>query len=220
MPKALQDSLAIIKEAKVQLNKIIGETEYRANLLELNSLFQRIEARLVFIGAVDNSKAVQSDNKLQPMTRFMGKEIKQDKTPSQRLDPQEHAIQLYRKKVNKLYEQIGGMHVSNILNSYTMEDDVMVLRGVAKKAGVTDYETKELNEAFVEEIQAGIAAKNEESALQKSIDDKHKNKGTEVTVTQDMIDSSKFLQKEKVKPGDKVLQLQDGKYKLLKHEAV
>lgn len=215
MSKAIQDSLQKIKQAQVEVNKNLADTDYRGNLLEINSLFQRLIARCVFMGGIENPDDKPKNRTLQPMTRFMGRDVKQDKTSAADLNPAEHEKQQYLQKVNKLYESIQFTAPSIILNSYTMIDDILVLRGVAKKAGVGGYETKELNQAFVEEIQFAIAAKIEEAQLQKNIDDKSKNKGTEVTVTQDMIDSSKFLQKEKVKPGDKVLQLTDGKYKLL-----
>ena len=220
MSHQIQDSLQKIKQAQVDVNKNLSGTDYRGNLLEINSLFQRLIARLVFMGAVENPNDKPQDRKLQPMTRFMGRDVKQDKTSAADLDPNEHMKQQYLQKVTKLYEQIQFTAPSIILNSYTMTEDILVLRGVAKKAGVEGYESKELNNDFVEEIQFAIAAKIEEAQLQKNIDDKSKGKGTEVTVTQDMIDSSKFLQKEKVKRGDKVLQLLDGKYKLLKPEAV
>lgn len=218
MPKPLQDSLQIIKQAQVEVNKILSQTDYRANLLEINSLFERLIARHVFMGAVQNPEDRPQERKLQPMTRFMGKEIARDKTTASDLNPDAEMVKKYLEKVAKLYEAIQFTSPSIILNSYTMADDILVLRGVAKKAGVADAETKELNNDFIEEIQFAIAAKIEETQLQKNIDDKSKGKGTEVTVTQDMIDSSKFLQKEKVKPGDKVLQMPDGKFKLLKTE--
>lgn len=218
MSQAIQDSLQKIKQTQMDVNKSLAETDYRGNLIEINSLFQRLIARLVFMGAVENPTDGPQERKLEPMTRFMGRDIKQDKTTAADLNPQQAEIDAYLKKVDKLYEQIIFMQPSIILNSYTMENDVMVLRGVAKKAGVEGSESKKLNEMFVEEIQIAIKAKKEEAILQSNIDEKSKNKGTEVTVTQDMIDSSKFLQKEKIKPGDKVLQLVDGKYKLLKPE--
>jgi len=219
MSQPIQDSLQKIKQAQVEVNKNLSDTDYRGNLLEINSLFQRLIARLVFMGAIENPDDKPQDRKLQPMTRFMGRDVKQDKTSAADLDPNEHMKQQYLQKVNKLYESIQFTAPSIILNAYTMTDDVMVLRGVAKKAGVEGFESKELNQDFIEEIQFNIAAKIEETQLQKNIDEKSKGKGTEVTVTQEHIDNSKFLQKEKVKPGDKVLQLPDGKFKLLKTEA-
>lgn len=219
MSHQIQDSLQKIKQAQVEVNKNLADTDYRGNLLEINSLFQRLIARLVFMGGIEHPGDVQKERTLKPMTRFMGREIKQDKTASVDLDPAEHQKQQYLQKVNKLYDSIQFTQPSIILNAYTMNDDVMVLRGVAKKAGVEGYESKELNQSFIEEIQFAIAAKIEEALLQKNIDDKSK-KGMEITVTQEQIDTSKFLQKEKVKPGDKVLQLPDGKFKVLKSEAV
>lgn len=215
MSQAIQDSLQKIKQTQMEVNKSLGETDYRGNLLEINSLFQRLIARLVFMGGIENPDSAPKETNLQPATRWMGRDIKQDKTTAADLNPDAEARKIFLAKVDKLYEQISFMQPSIILNSYTISDDIMVIRGVAKRAGVKDFESRELNTAFIEDIQAGIAAKKSEAALQRDIDDKSKGKGNEVTVTQDMIDSSKFLQKEKVKPGDKVLQSVDGKYKLL-----
>ena len=214
MPKPIQDSLLLVKQTQMELNKNLAEPQYNTNLLELNSLFQRIISRLVFMGGILEPENAEKKTKLGPITRFMGKEIKQDKVTAADLDPNEAVKKQYLQKVDKLYEQISFIQPSIILNSYTIDEDILVLRGVAKRAGIENYKDRELNIQFVEEIVAAIKAKKDEAALQKTIDDNNKNKGTEVTVTQGMIDGSEFLQKKNVKPGDKVTQLPDGKFKI------
>lgn len=198
----------------MEVNKNLSAPQYNGNLLNINSLFQQLISRLVFMGGILEPETAEKKTKLQPMTSFMGRPLKQDKTAAVDLDPKESEKQQYLAKVEKLYNQIGFIQPSIILNSYTIPEDVLVLRGVAKRAGVEGYESKELTVAFIEEIQFAIENKKELEQTQKIVDTSAK-KGNEVQVTQEMIDKSKFLQKEKVQPGDKVLQLPDGKYKLL-----
>ena len=155
MSQPIQDSLQKIKQAQVEVNKILSDTDYRGNLLEINSLFQRLIARHVFMGAIENPDDKPKDRKLQPMTRFMGRDVKQDKTTAADLDPNEHMKQQYLQKVNKLYESIQFTAPSIILNAYTMTDDVMVLRGVAKKAGVDPAELEPV--VFVHKVDLYIA---------------------------------------------------------------
>jgi hypothetical protein len=213
MSKPIQDSLLLVKQAQMEVNKNLASPEYNSNLLELNSLFQRLISRLVFMGGILEPDTAEKRTKLQPMTTFMGRPLKQDKVVSADLDPKESEKQIFLAKVEKLYHQISFIQPSIILNSYTIPEDVLVLRGVAKRSGVEGYESKGLTTEFIEEIQRAIEEKKKLEHTQKIIDTSSK-KETEITATQEMIDKSKYLQKEKVKPGDKVLQLPDGKYKL------
>lgn len=214
MSKPIQESLQLIKQAQMQVNKNLAAPEHNGNLLNINALFQQLISRLVFMGGILEPDTAEPKTKLQPMTRFMGRELKKEKVTSASLDPDEDEKQKFFKRVDKLYNEICSIQPGIILNSYTIPEDITVLRRVAKEAGVPGFESKELNIAFIEEIQLAIKEKKETDQLQKIVDTSAK-KGNEVTVTQEMIDSSKFLQKEKVKPGEKVLQMLDGKYKLL-----
>lgn len=214
MSKPVQDSLQVVKQAQMEVNKLLSHPDFQYKLLEINQKFQIILQHLVHVGGVLEPDESKKQTKLQPMTSFMGRPLKQDRVVSADLDPKESEKQQFLGKVEKLYNQIGFIQPSIILNSYTIPEDVLVLRGVAKRAGVDGYESKELTISFIEEIQFAIEQKKEVEQKQKIIDTSAK-KGTEVTVTQEMIDKNKFLQKEKVQPGDKVLQLPDGKYKLL-----
>jgi hypothetical protein len=176
MAKPIQQAIDIIKEARAEINKLLSEPETRHNLLEINSHFTRIESRLSFMGGIlEPEKKNGSKNRFPPMTSFMGTKLDTVKPlKNDDLTPSEERRKKFIDRVNKLWNEIGNLNPENILTSYRIEDDIMVLRGVAKRAGINDYETRDLVKDFVVEIQEAVEKKKKENAKQKDIDQKVK----------------------------------------------
>jgi hypothetical protein len=151
MAKPIQQAIDIIKEARAEINKLLSEPETRHNLLEINSHFTRIESRLSFMGGIlEPEKKNGSKNRFPPMTSFMGTKLDTVKPlKNDDLTPSEERRKKFIGRVNKLWNEIGNFNPETILTSYRIEDDVMILRGVAKRAGIKDYESRELTTEFV-----------------------------------------------------------------------
>lgn len=158
MSQPVQDSLAVVKQAQRDVNLLLKEPIFSNNKLTLNSLFDRLSQRLVFMGAVTEPKANPSEGKMHgPMKTFMGKQINRAaKVTLDQLTPTEADISRIRQRVQKLYDKFLDLKPEDILRNHRNNDDVTILRGVAKWAGVEDYETKALTVNFIEEISLAI----------------------------------------------------------------
>lgn len=218
MLKPVQESLKIVQEAKAAVKQQLTGTEHVHQLLELDSLFRRIETRLNFMGAVTEPEAGKPVvDQFPPITNFMGEKIVVDKkVVAADINPSEAEKKAYLAKVEKLYAEIGTMPVDIIRNAYSIPDDVKVLRGVAKRAGVKDFDKRDVNEEFIKEIKAGIADKAAVNKKQAEIDAQLKEIKSEVVLTQEMINADADLIKWKAEPGDILITRQDGKRRIQK----
>lgn len=224
MAKPVQESLQAITTAKNTVNKLLTGTEHVNQLLEINGLFRRLETRLQFMGAVTEPETFKAKTsgkeEFPPITSFMGEKIvREKKISSDDLNPDETRKANFRDKVNKLYGTILNLTPHIVLNSYTMADDILVLRGVAKLAGIEDYKERELTAAFVEDIKKAIADKDEETELLSKVKGEagktpDAKQPILIKATKQQIEASEYLKKHGVKPGDEVLQHADGKYEL------
>jgi hypothetical protein len=174
MAKPIQKALEVLKTAQAEVNKLLNEPEHNGNLLEINTHFKRIESRLLFMGgSFEPSTNGKKDN--EPIKRFMGKELPKDVAlTKEMLSPKDADKKAFIAKVDKLYEQIGRFTPQEIITNYRLPEDILVIRGVAKRAGVVDYESADLTISFIENIIDAIEINNEETEKQQSIDQQTK----------------------------------------------
>lgn len=219
MPKPVQEAHDIVVIAKQDVNILLKTPELAPNLLELNTLFDRITTRLKYIGAIVEPTAENAAPTFGPITEFMGEKIvRNTKIAKGDLNPQAAELEAYRAKVQKLYDILPTTNPVSIIKSYTIAEDINVLRAVAKWAGVKDFKERKIDVAFVEEIILGIQIKEEEKAKQAEIDKEIKGPTPEVELTQEMIDSDPDLQKKKAVAGDLLITDAKGKKSIKKQE--
>jgi hypothetical protein len=184
MAKPIQEAITILKDAKQQINKLLNGPEHNQNLLEINANFTRIENRLGFMGGVLEPTETKQEarKRFPPMTSFMGQKLETVKKFNQDdLTPSESTKKKYLASVNKLWNEIGNFTPDHLLKSYRIENDIKILRGVANRAGVQDFETAELNIEFIDKVQKAVAAKNKEKSKQAKIDNNVKSAGENKT---------------------------------------
>ena len=170
MSKPVQQSVSVIQGAKKQVNNLLSSPEFVHNRLELNSLFDRILTRLKFMGATLEPEQKEQTG-FPPIKNFMGEKIvKTARVAVGDLNPKEAEKKVYLDKVNSLYDSFLQTDPSSILKNYTIPEDVLVIRGVAKRAGVEGYDKRELNVSFIEDIALAIEVKEEERLKQEAID--------------------------------------------------
>jgi hypothetical protein len=183
MAKPIQQAIEVVRQAKTEVNKLLSAPETNHNLLEINSHFTRIETRLSYMGGIlePEAKTKSTGKRFPPITTFMGAKLETSKPiTNDDLTPGEERRKKFIGRVNKLWNEISNFNPETILTSYRIETDVMILRGVAKRAGIKDYESRELTTEFVTDIQAAVEKKKKETGKQKEIDrnvkgDKSKN---------------------------------------------
>lgn len=171
MGKPIQDCLIIIQSAKTDINKKLTGTENVHALLEINSLLDRLITRFEYMGGVVEPESVKGKvvDQFPPITNFMGQEIERtEPIKKDDLTPKEAQKNKFREDVKKLYGEIRNKTPEQVLNEFTIPEHVLIVRGVAKQAGVEDYQSREMNIAFIEEIQFAIQELEEaDSKLQK-----------------------------------------------------
>lgn len=201
MDKPIQDAIAIARQAQQDINQTLGDPLHVHNRLTINGFFDRIMKRLEFMGGfLEPSEEHLPVKKFPPITNFMGKELQfAQKVTQADLNPKRAAAELLRAKVQKLWDEFIALGPQAVLRSYTNADDVMVVRGVAKWAGVKNYETNAMTVPFMEAIAAGIKAKEDLKALERRLpSDAEDEEDDELTVG-DMKSSAVVLP-----PGDLV----------------
>lgn len=163
-----------ITELKDFANTEYNDAQASQLKLRLNTDLDKLLNHLNFLSGTE--PIIQSTEPMfKPLTEFMGDPITLPKQiKPEDLQPSDADRELYLQKVNKLYEEIDTIAEQGILNSYTIPEDVMVLRGVAKKAGIEGYEDRPIDEAFINNIVKAKAAKIAGDKQQQEIDRKLK----------------------------------------------
>src|SRR5699024_7014201 len=90
-----------------------------------------------------------------------------------------------------------------ILNDYTLPEDQLVIRGVAKKAGIANYEDIELNIPSLEAIAQAIRENEKGEAQEKKIEQELEAKDREGESLKKDEAQEKKLEKPKKKPAKK-----------------
>lgn len=216
MGKPIQECLKLVADTQREMNKLLSGPEHVGNLLPLNGFFDRIRTRLVFMGGViEHDEKTTTKHEFGPITNFMGdKIVRPEKVTAADLNPTEAAKQKYIARVESLYKELPLLSPSALLNAYSIPEDILVLRGVAKRAGVKGYEDRELTVDFIEDIILSIEMKNEEKKKQDLIDDQLKKQGKPVErqVTQEEIKKNlPAIIELGLKAGDTVLEYPDGR---------
>jgi hypothetical protein len=219
MSKSVQECLQIVQSAKKDVNQLLTGTEFVHVLLEVNQLFRRLEMRFEFMGGVVQAETATKGKKFPPITNFMGEKIEvAQKITSAELNPKQAELEKLREKVQKLYGQIRDLQPPQVLHAYSLPEDQVIIRGVAKTAGVEGYNDREINAAFIEDIQMAVEEREEQLAKQREIDKStQKPAAEEKVLTQADIDADADLIKWKAKPGDLLTTDRNGK-KIIKKQ--
>jgi hypothetical protein len=150
-------------------------------LHRVNTTLDEMLNRLHFLAGTAPVIPANAEPMFKPLTEFMGEPINAPQPlKKEDLNPSDAERLIYVDKVKRLYEEIDTLATDAILNSYTIPEDVMVLRGVARLASknssrpVEDYEDRPIDEAFVEDILKAKAARIADAKEQAAIDRKLK----------------------------------------------
>lgn len=155
-------AIEVLNVAKQEAIKEVALDDPNRNFaLIIESHINNLTNRLSF--AIGRNANSGNENKVQfkPVTNFMGEKVKLVKpVEKEDLTPDEQMKHDFREKVDKLFKEFRTITPEGILNSYTLPEDVIVVRAVAKKAGVPDYDTKEMSLQFIESISKALDAKD------------------------------------------------------------
>ncbi len=160
--KALSDLLISTRD---QAKTILNHPDNQIILAGVQSSFNKLLNKVNFLAGITHS-AHLSNEQFEPIV--IGDNLASPLQPA--MATAEADRDAYVSRVKALHAQFETLSPQGLLNDYRSNDDLLVLRGVAKLAGVEDYEDAEITEEFIETIQAAIKAKAAEEARQHEID--------------------------------------------------
>lgn len=167
----IQQAATILIEAKQQVNATLEDSQHGMVLIGVNSGLDSLINRLAFLSGSQLQAVVTQD--FPPVTEFMGEElVLRKQIAKEDLTPEEEEKENFITKVDTLYNQFDTISPEGILNSYTIPEDILVVRGVAKRAGVDGYSDRELTLRFIEDINKAIKQKALDEAEERSINKK------------------------------------------------
>jgi len=173
---AAKKAASIINNAKKDAVKILNQGGHGTLAITISSNLEQVVNRLNFI--TGTSMRGEKAPKFKPVTNFMGEDITLPTPVKQEdLTPDQAERKSFLDKVEKLYMQFNTIPPEGILKDYTLPEDVVVIRGVAKRAGVEGYEDRPMDVAFMKDIAEGIDSKAAEDAKQREIDAELKKTG-------------------------------------------
>ncbi len=169
----IRQAAEILVDAKEKVGELLSKLP-EANLsLAVGPKIQSVINNLYFLsGTIAPQEHYEKAVEFPPVTNFMGEEITLPKPVTKEdLTPAEYEKALFIDSVNRLYDEFPSLSADGILNSHTLPEHVIILRGVAKKAGVPGYEDRSIDKSFVDDIAFYIKEKEAEEQKQKEIDE-------------------------------------------------
>lgn len=167
--EALKLAVAEIQSAKETVLSMIPADTYGMIRITVESDFNRMLNRLAFVAGTPMSSGGSVTQEFKPVTNFMGEElqVKTDKPLSEEVSPKDTEIQIFLKKVEELKASIDIRKNKDILDSFTQPNDLLVIRGLAKQAGLEDFRTAEINSEYLDLIRAALKENDESQQTEK-----------------------------------------------------
>lgn len=165
----IDKAFSILVKAGDDVKKTLKDKEEQPILLGIIAGLTKITNKLSFL----TGSNVRQNEKVTypPVTEFFGEKISLPKKVNKEdLTPKEAEKTTFRSKVQTLYKQFHTLDADGIINSHTIPEDQLVLRGVAKLAGVAEFEDRTIDHKFIADINKGIVAKAEDAKVQAQID--------------------------------------------------
>lgn len=157
---ALEQAASIISDAREALKSLL-ETEHNILFVGMNARLTQMQNQLAFASGSDLVSAAPA--KFEPVTDFMGEKIERaKKIEASDLSPKEMEKKLLQDKINSLQKELPNLTNEQILESYM--NDQIVIRGIAKRAGLDNYRDSEINSTFLDEIRTGFNQQAKDAA--------------------------------------------------------
>lgn len=162
----LQRVSDLLGDTRDEIRDLLKAPEHNVILLGVESDLTRTINRIAHIGGLAHVNSSTAEE-YQPIKEFMGEKLDPLQPldlASLEVDDQEVAVLAHRR--DKLFAEFISIEPQGILNDYVTSDDVIVLRAVAKKAGLEDYRDREIDLEFIEDIALAIKGTEKERARQ------------------------------------------------------
>jgi hypothetical protein len=150
------DAADLLEDARNQVLELLSD---RPNLtLQVKTSMNLLINRLRTLGGT--KKLASETKQFEPVTSVMGVPVSraplEKNIAIEEMTPAELERKNFIDKVNKLQANIFTLTNEQILDAYKVEP--LVLRGVARRAGLDHFKTAEINGTFLDEIREGLRA--------------------------------------------------------------
>jgi hypothetical protein len=206
--KPIKAANQAVADCKQIVNKLLSGPQHVHQLLTINQFFDRIKTRLNFMGGMLEAEKPTPgspvEEKHPPIKSFMGRKIqRKEGSPSAELDPNAAQKKAFLDKVEKLFDTIEKIPTNTLLNSYSRPDDVIVLRGVAKRAGLQGFDKRPIDVKFIDDVREAVIKKKQQTQAHNTAASAADDRV--IILTQDEIEINEELQRWGAKPGDKLV---------------
>lgn len=160
--------VSIIDEARSSALAIVGKDP------ELSSIKLRINHSLLTLSnsikAMVGLSPDMQDEKIvfPPIDKIDGEYIKTPEVKAEDLTPSVSDTETLRERVLQLEKGLLGMTDEEIIRAYKTDSDILVIRGLAKKAGIADYQEATIDEKLIAGTREKLAAKKTQTAGDKT----------------------------------------------------
>jgi hypothetical protein len=141
--------------------------------LSIDSTLNKLTNQVGFaVGVQQNPDTLKAAAKQQfePVSMFMGEPISfKSALNVDDITVDRSEIEVFREKVDSLYMTIEAIPSEKVVTQYAGSAEMeTVLRGVAKKAGMQNYDSEAITVGYVEMVKKAIDDKNKESLMQQN----------------------------------------------------
>ena len=172
---ATRHALDILLDTRVKILELLQATPYTNLQVSVDNNFnQLINFFRHTTGTSASTPEVNSTTFFEPLNSFMGEPVH---TPTAiditLLTPSVEDTELLKQKVLQLEASIDNLDNDVVMNSYALPEDELVLRGLAKKLEIADYETKPIDYDFINTIRTALvqhqALEEQKEAIDQSV---------------------------------------------------
>lgn len=159
---AFAKALKALQDAKDKVTSILSGEEHSYVLLGITAHLDKTINRLSFLSGQTLTK--EAGDGFEPITEGLEDFKRTPLLTDEDLSPEEADRAAFLAKVDMVEQAVVSLSPEAVVHNFTQPDDILALRGVAKRYGLEDYDTAEITPAFVIEILEAINQKMEEDA--------------------------------------------------------
>jgi hypothetical protein len=169
MPSNFQQAAEIIQQAKDDVLLTLQGHEHEGIIITVTSALTRLINQLNFLSGAN--PVTHAAMEFPPITNFFGDEIVRPATITKEdITPTLTEKEIFLNKVAALQSTIRERQPETLITDFSNEP--LVLRKVAKNAGLQDYEDGIINIDFIERIKEGLTNNELIEAKEKEINEK------------------------------------------------
>ncbi len=172
----------LLTETKIKMLELLQSTPYTNLQVSVeNNLNQLINFFRHTTGTSDTTLSNEHTISFESLSSFMGEAVHRPTAIDVALlTPSLEEAELLKQKILQLESSIEELDNDVVINSYALPEEILALRGLAKKLELADYETKPIDYDFINAIRTALVTNK---TVENKISDNRFFKENEVTLS-------------------------------------